>query len=386
MTTPMNSPFVFGTTVSTYSFTNRENETKKLKANLLGGVNTMIIAPRRWGKSSLVEKVIFEIAAKKGNPKTVILDLFSFGNKEEFLEGFARSIIKASSPRWQEWMSSGRDFFKSLIPKLSIGASPDTDFSISFDWKELKKHEDEILNLPEMIAKKKGIKFIVCLDEFQNLASFPEYDDFEKKMRALWQRQKSVTYCLYGSKRHMMIDIFNNSSKPFYRFGDIMVLPKIARERWADFICQGFANTNKKISASDAESIAGLMKDTSWYVQQLAHYTWLLTKKTVTVKELNAAILELIYANAPFYQKETEVLSLTQLNLLKAVAKGEAQFTSTLVMQHYLLGTPNNVSKNKNILINNDLIQEIDGRYEFVDPAFELWFNKQYFNKPYVIS
>ena len=87
-----------------------------------------------------------------------------------------------------------------------------------------------------------------------------------------------------------------------------------------------------------------------------------------------------------FYQKETENLSLTQLNLLKAVAKGETQFTSTAVMRDYFLGTPNNVSKNKNILINNDIIHQIDDAYEFVDPAFELWFNKQYFNKPYLLS
>ena len=47
-------PFIYGTTVSVYSFTNREEESLKLKKNLLGGVNTTIISPRRWGKSSLV--------------------------------------------------------------------------------------------------------------------------------------------------------------------------------------------------------------------------------------------------------------------------------------------------------------------------------------------
>ena len=67
------------------------------------------------------------------------------------------SVIKASSTKWQEWLSSGKDFFKKLIPKLSIGIDPTTDFSISFDWKELKKNSDEILNLPETISKQKNI-------------------------------------------------------------------------------------------------------------------------------------------------------------------------------------------------------------------------------------
>ena len=55
------SPFIFGNTVSTKSFTNREEEALKLSRNLLGGTNTIIISPRRWGKSSLVEKVILDI-------------------------------------------------------------------------------------------------------------------------------------------------------------------------------------------------------------------------------------------------------------------------------------------------------------------------------------
>ena len=380
-----NSPFIYGTTVSSHSFTNRENEAAKLRANLLNGINTMIISPRRWGKSSLVEKVIHDINRKEKVIKTIIIDLFSVSSEEEFLETFAREVIKASSSRWQEWMSTGKEFFKRLIPTLSMGIDPNTDFKLSFDWKELKKYGDEVLNLPEIIAQKKGIRFIICLDEFQNLSSFADYPNFEKKMRAAWQRHKKVTYCLYGSKRHMMTEIFNNPSKPFYRFGDIMLLSKIETSKWISFICKGFAASGKQITETDAARIPKLMKNNSWYVQQLAHYTWSLTEKKANKAEIEKALNELIQANTPLYQKEVEDISATQLKLLKAVAKGEMQFTSTAVMQNYQLGTPRNVLKNKTLLINNDLIHEVDGQYEFVDPAFELWFKKQFFGQSYSV-
>jgi AAA+ ATPase superfamily predicted ATPase len=380
------SPFIYGITVSEHSFTNRELECAKLQSNLLNGINTTIISPRRWGKSSLVEKVISEISKTDKNTKTVIIDLFSVGSEEEFLESFAREIIKASSSKWEDWMSSGRDLFKKLIPKFSIGIDPNTDFSLSFDWEELKRNSDEVLNLPEMIAQSKGIKFIICLDEFQNLSSFNEFLKFEKKLRAYWQRHKLVTYCLYGSKRHMMTDIFNNPAKPFYRFGDIMLLQKIETKKWIAFICNGFANTGKQIDKNIAVTIPSLMKNHSWYVQQLAHYTWNLTESKATINEVNTALKELINANSPLYQKEVESISHTQLNLLKAVTKGEIQFTSAAVMQKHALGTPRNVSKNKTILINSDMIHEVNGVYEFVDPAFELWFKKQYFNQNYTIT
>lgn len=70
------SPFIYGNTVSNGSFTNREVEVEKLRSNLLNGINTMIISPRRWGKSSLVEKVILEITKKEKNHKVIIIDLF----------------------------------------------------------------------------------------------------------------------------------------------------------------------------------------------------------------------------------------------------------------------------------------------------------------------
>ena len=379
------SPFIYGTIVSIQSFTNREAESAKLQSNLLNGINTTIISPRRWGKSSLVEKVIIDINKKDKKTKTVIIDLFSVSSEEEFLEQFAREVIKASSSKWQEWMSSGKEFFKKLIPKLSLGIDPTTDFSLSFDWHELKKNSDEVLNLPETIAKKRGIKFIICLDEFQNLSSFNDYLFFEKKLRACWQRHKSVTYCLYGSKRHMMTDIFNNPSKPFYRFGDIMLLQKIETKKWVSFICKSFAATDKQIDEKTAGIIPLVMKNHSWYVQQLAHYAWNVTHKRATTTEINTALKELINANTPLYQKETESISHTQLNLLKAVAKDETQFTSTAVMNKHQLGTPRNVSKNKTVLINNDIIHEINNKFEFVDPAFELWFKKQFFNQPYTL-
>ncbi|MEN9972502.1 MAG: hypothetical protein RIS20_849 [Bacteroidota bacterium] len=375
------SPFLFGRTVSNLGFTNREQDLDKLYKNLTQGINTMLISPRRWGKSSLVEKMILELQRKNPEIKVVNLDLFSVSTEEEFLEMFAREIIKASSSVWQEWIQSAKDFFKQLTPILTVGIDPINDFSLGFDWNQLKKHRSEILELPEKLAIDKKCRFVVCLDEFQNLATFKDFEFLEKSMRAIWQRQKSVTYCLYGSKRHMMTDIFNNPSKPFYRFGDIMLLQKIKREKWISFIIESFAKTKKEISPNLAELIPTLMQDHSWYVQQLAHYTWQKTKRKATKMEVQMAFSELIEANSPLYLREVEGLSLTQLNFLKAVAKKEEKLSSMEILLKYRLGTSANVVKNKSILLKADLIDEFDGKLSFLDPAFEYWFLRQYFKQ-----
>lgn len=376
-----NSPFVYGTTVSDESFINRKEEISRLAANLTGGVNTMLISPRRWGKSSLVEKTISRIRKSEKNMKIAVIDLFTVGSSGEFMEKFAREIVKCSSSKWEEWVKGTRSFFRMLIPKIHIGNDPANDFSLSFDLAEIRKHEDEILDLPEVVAKKKKTRLIVCMDEFQNIANFRDFEVFEKKLRAVWQRQKNVTYCIFGSRRHMMNDIFNNSSKPFYRFGDIINLGKIPREEWIEFISRSFARTGKKISAEGAALIADLMQSHSWYVQQLSHYTWNLTENEATNEIIRNALCELINANTPFYQSQVESFSSTQVNMLKAVAGGVSQLTSVYAMAGYNLGTPNNVSKNKTMLMHEDIIQTSGEKFEFVDPAFELWFRQNYLNE-----
>ncbi len=374
--------FMFGKTVSAKSFTNREKEFKKLKNNLLTGVNTILISPRRWGKSSLVEKVVADIRENESKVRVVQLDFFSIHSEEEFLQALAREVIKASSSKWEEWMRLAGKFFKQLVPKLSVGLDPQTDFSLSFDWEELIKHKDEVLNLPQTLAGEKGIQLIVCLDEFQNLSAFPRFEQLEKSMRASWQRHNLVTYCLFGSKRRMMTDIFNNSSKPFYRFGDIMLLGKIEQESWVPFIEKGFKKTGKSIEHGAAIRIAELMDCHSWYVQQLAHYTWTRTAAVATKKEVAEALEEVIQANLPLYQREVEDFSATQFQLLKAISDGEKQLTGQAAMKKYAIGTPRNILKNKQILLERDIIDEVNGNYLFLDPAFEIWF-KRVFKRTY---
>ena len=376
-----NSPFIYGTTVSRAGFINRKDEIRKLSGNLTGGINTTIISPRRWGKSSLVEKTVSSIAGSQKTLRIALIDLFTASSSEQFLEKLAREIIRASSSRWQDWIKSAGTYFKLIVPKIHVGADPENDFSVSFDWSELKKNQDEIINLAETVAVRKRLKMIICLDEFQNIANFDDFEAFEKKLRAIWQRQKNTTYCIYGSKRHMMSDTFNNPSKPFYRFGDIMFLEKIEEKEWVKFITAGFRKTGKTISAENAAMIARLMQNHSWYVQQLSHYAWNLTSSEADKQIIEAALKELINANTPFYQSETESLSPTQVNLLIAIANLESRLTSVEVMNKYRLGTPRNVSKNRDILINNDIIQRSSKLYEYVDPAFELWFRQNYLNQ-----
>jgi hypothetical protein len=263
-------------------------------------------------------------------------------------------------------------------PKISIGADPVTDFSIGLERKAIKENELELLNLPEKIAQAKKIKLIVCIDEFQNLAKLKEYESLEQKMRSVWQHQQNVTYCLYGSKRHMMMDIFNSSIKPFYRFGQIMFLSKIAENEWVKFITEAFEATGKSISKALALQLVQMVESHSWYVQQLAYFVWNLTDKKASVKILEQAIEQVADANLPLYQRECDALTASQLNLLIAIVNNEHLLTAAETLTKYSMGTPQNVSKNKKMLQNRDIIEKTKDGFTFLDPVFKRWFASEY--------
>lgn len=370
----MQTPFNFGRTVKSDCFTNREQEIKKLSANFQNKVNTIILSPRRWGKSSLVEKVAAQVKSK--TIKVATIDLFGIRTEEEFYNALANAVIKATSSKTEEWIELGKKFLKSITPKFTIDVGDKQNISMQLDVDTIKKYYRDLLDIPEKIAIDKNVEIIVCIDEFQNIATFNDHLAIQKRLRSVWQHHQHVTYCLYGSKQHMMMDLFNKQSNPFYKFGELMYLPKIAEAKWVSFITKQFLKTKKEITTEQATKIAQAVKYHPYYVQQLSHLTWINTDKKVTDAGIKQSIQELLEQNAILYFKETEELNNTELNLLKAISNNEKQLSSKEVINRYKLGTSANVIKARNYLVKKEIIDINGETTEFIDPAFELWFIK----------
>ena len=145
---------------------------------------------------------------------------------------FAREVIKATSSKWEEWGEGVRKFIRNAVPKISFGNQPGEEVELELSWADKKINPLEIYDLPEIIAKKKKLRVVICLDEFQNIAYFVDHVGVQKQMRSVWQKHQHASYCLYGSKKHFLTHIFTHQSMPFYKFGDLMYLPKIEISHW----------------------------------------------------------------------------------------------------------------------------------------------------------
>lgn len=371
------APFVFGVRVEGDTFTDRKEETKRLKMNFLYGVNTILISPRRMGKTSLVEKVSSMVECE--SLKIAKIDAFGCRSENDFINAFATAVVRATSAKWEEWIENAKTFLSRFVPKISIGQDPISDFSIALEYNNSNTVTEDILQLPETIAKRKGIKIVICIDEFQQIADFPDSLTFQKKLRSIWQLQRNVSYCLYGSKKHMMETMFQSQSHPFYRFGDIFYLNKIAESDWVEFICNRFKVTGKEISPELATEICSVTDRYSSYVQQLSWLVWLRTTFRATKEDVEYGIDHMLDACEPLFIQQTESLSSYQMNFLRALTDGVTTgFTRSEVLNNYQLGTAANISRLKKALTEKDLIAlTAPKKLQISDPILALWLKRR---------
>ena len=372
--------FIFGTAVSDYNFIGREKETQRLMANFTEGINTILISPRRSGKTSLV-KHVKNLLDSQQDIIVVYLDMFACKTEYEFYNALSAAVLKQTASHAEKWMEYAKEFLVRLTPKLTFSPEANTDFSLSLGITPKTHTPDEVLDLAEEIARKRNKRIVICIDEFQQLGELPDSLTVQKRLRSTWQHQQLTSYCLFGSKQHLMSNIFQRRNMPFYQFGDMIYLGKIDKGDWVDYIVSHFKDRNKNITRDLAERLCDIVDSYSSYVQQLA---WLLFSRlnegmSATEAQLDLAVNDLLDANEALFMQQVEPLSAYQMNFLRAIAMGHHhRFGEKEIREDFNLGSPANITRLKNALIKKDLI-EAQGRglLYLTDPVFRLWLQRR---------
>lgn len=372
----MEKAFVYGMSVGGDNFTDRIEETKRIKLDFENGINVILISPRRMGKTSLVKKVISEMNTPE--IKVVYMDIYDCRCEYDFYNRFAETIMKSTGNQLEQVMENIKRFLVRVSPKLSFSPEPNSEFSVSLGITPKDYSPEEILDLPERIAKEQGIKIVVCIDEFQQIGEFSDSLTVQKRLRGVWQHHQHVSYCFFGSKKHLMENIFQSRRMPFYQFGEMLHLKCIPTEYWVPFICSRFEKYSKKISEEYAARICHTVKNYSSYVQQLAWNVMAETEIEVNEESFTEGFNALLEQNSSLFIQQTEGLTTYQLNFIRLLCNGiHSGFNTQSVVEQYSLGSKSNVDRIKKCLIDRELITiEKEGVF-LADCVFELWFKRE---------
>ena len=373
----MKKSFIYGVSVSGENFTDRVEETRRLAMDFENGVNVILISPRRMGKTSLVKKVQNQINDPK--IRVVYMDIYDCRSEYDFYNKFATTLLKETSGKMDLFFDNVKQFLTRLSPKISFSPDPNMDYSVSLGITPKNYSPEEILNLPEQIATKMDIHIVVCIDEFQQIGEWNDSLTIQKKMRSVWQHQQHTSYCLFGSKKHLLANLFQNRRMPFYHFGDTIYLKPIPTKDWIPFICKKFTEKGKKISEELVDRICTTVNNYSSYVQQLAWNIMVNTETEVTDEIFQQAISELLAQSSPLFIQQIQGLTTYQMNFIRCLCQGvHKDFTSKEILETYQLGSKSNISRLKKTLIEKEIIEEEGDMIALADPVFELWFKQEY--------
>ena len=379
----METPFIYGRLAKSDNFTDRKKERAMLINNFIGLINTVIISPRRWGKTSLVRSVSEELKTQQKDILVCHIDIFNCKTEEQFLKHYTNAVLYATHSVWEDFVAAAKKYLGRFVPNISFSDTAQSyELSFGIDFKEQKLSLDEIIDLPQRIAEDKKKKIVVCIDEFQNINDYSDSLAFQRMLRAHWQLHDKVCYCLYGSKRHLLMNIFSNSDMPFYKFGDILFLQKISKEDWVKFIAERFRDTGKNISGELSGQIADAMQNHPYYTQQYSQQTWLRTEKNCTEAILQEALESMMFQMSLLFTNILDELTARQTAFLKAIVFGEVNFSSKEILKKYDLGTSANIKNLKKILLEKDIIDILpQKKIVLQDPVFELWLRQEVFKK-----
>lgn len=221
--------------------------------------------------------------------------------------------------------------------------------------------------------KKRGV---VVLDEFQQIGEL-EDDRLEKVLRSKIQSQHHLSYVFAGSKRHLLMEMFSNPSRPFYKSAVHFPLKAMPRDEMKTFVIERFQTGGLKIAEAVAQEILGIAEDHPYHTQQLCFHIWESARKGGAVdKPLIASAIDRILSseNASYHNTWGLLGRVRRLALiaLANLGEGDAPFSSAF-LRRVGLPSADGFRKALESLVTKELVEKENGSYRISDVFLKRW-------------
>jgi AAA+ ATPase superfamily predicted ATPase len=372
------NPFYFGDLALDEAFTDREAELRALERDMLNGRNVALIAPRRYGKSSLVRRASQELVGREG-VLVAEVDLMKTPTKERFASHLARAIhdeLASSAERAKEGVLS---FFASLRVTPVITVNP-VDGSFSFGFSATHSQEDidatieRLLELPAELAAERKRRVVVYFDEFQEVIDIDPR--LPALMRAVFQEQPDISHVFAGSKREMMRRLFNDENEPFYRSAKVMEIGRIPVDVFAVFLRERFDSTDRGLSDEALERLLAVTRGHPYATQELAYALWdeVPLGYTASPADLDTALDAVLRSENARFTLLWENLARSQRQLLQALADEPGRVQSAGYIARHGLPSASTTQKAAEALVRQELTaRRADGAHEIAEPFLAEW-------------
>ena len=369
----VNNPFIVGKYLSDRYFCDRREETEFLRKQIGNGRDVALISPRRLGKSGLIQHFFAQDDIKE-NYYVFFVDIYATTSLAEFVYTLGKEIYEQLKPQSTIW----KEKFFQIITSFRVGfkldamsGAPSLDLGLG-DIQTPQTTLDEIFTYIDEADK----PCIIAIDEFQQIGEYTE-KNVEALLRTKIQKCRRAQFIFSGSKRHVMSNMFNSPSKPFYQSAISMGLEPLPIDIYADFATRLFDERDRHIEREAIEQVWRLYDGYTWFVQMMMNELFALTHvdETCLADRIDEARRNLMMAQEQSYKDLLSNIPPKQKIVLQAIAKeGVAQnITSAKFIKKYNINSASSVQSAVKLLLKSDLITQTEKGYRVYDFFLSEW-------------
>ena len=372
--TQLRNPFVYQGYVSPDYFCDRIVETEELIGNLQNGRNTVLISPRRIGKTGLIKNAFHKLKEIEKDATCIYVDIFSTKNQQEFVQVLGSAITQDVLSRGQRAMKNLLEFFGSWrpvfgqdpytgTPTISISIEPSqstVSLKSIFDYLSLSKRE-----------------VYIAIDEFQQITKYPE-TGIEALLRSHIQFIPNAHFVFSGSKRRLMTQIFNSPERPFYQSTVSIGLEPLHEEIYYDFTRRFFEAKKGSFSQEMFHHVYHRFDGVTRSIQLMLNRLYETEKNVCSEAQINEAILHIVNQSSMQYEELINLLTANQLSLMKAIAQEGCVVSpqGDEFIKRYNLPSASSIKTALDVLLDKDLVYRTQTGYIIYDHFLAVWLRR----------
>lgn len=372
------NPFRYGALALDEAFTNRETEIRELSRDILNGQDVVVLAPRRYGKTSLIWRVTQEVARKRVLVAQV--NLMTTPTKERLAEKLADTIhedVASALFRARERLRIFADL--RITPIVTIDpdtGTPSFSFAAGSAPQDVDATIERLLELPGQLAVERKRKVALVFDEFQEVVDIDP--DLPKLMRSVFQEQPEVAHVYLGSKRHMMERIFNDENEPFWRSARQMELGVIDPPRFEGYVTTSFERTGKRIGIETVRAVLTTTGGHPYATQELCYFLWEETRpgRRAGEAEFERALEDVLRGEHAHFELIWDQSSTAQRVVLQALAVEPGRPLSGDYRRRHKLPGPSTMQRALQALTRAELVSRSNGEYRIAEPFLADWLRR----------
>jgi len=375
--TKLHNPFVTGGYIAPEYFCDREKETAQLLKHIQNGNNVMLISTRRMGKSGLIQHCFSNTEVTK-NYTTFFVDIYATKSLNDFVFLLSKNIFNQLKSESRKVLEAFLRSLKSLRPEVRFDERGMPSLALGIG--DIRKPEVSLDEIFQFLNTSKT-PCIVAIDEFQQITKYPETNT-EALLRTYIQQSPQTRFIFSGSRRHIMGEMFNSASHPFFASASTINLEAIEKQKYVEFAQNLFALCNREITASTVEKIYDLFEGVTWYIQKTLNALFGETPEgsRCSVEMVDNIINLMIDSNKYTYSENMFRLPDKQGKLLVAIAKNGRVLapTSADFVKKYNLTSASSVQAALKGLLEKEFVTHDKNGYVVYDKFFDIWLKEKY--------